>query len=143
MSASAAGSPRSIVVDSGVLVAAIDADEPDHAWVRSVLTSLNGTYFTCEACLTEAVHLLENSAPAVSRLSRLVDRMTIISFASAEWRDALAAVTRHSPVMDFADACIVHMVKTRRGSFALTLDQRDFSTYRIPFASPAGNYYEG
>ncbi|MGA3170589.1 MAG: PIN domain-containing protein [Chthoniobacteraceae bacterium] len=141
MSASANGWPRNIVVDSGVLVSAIDADEPHHAWATRMLTTLTGTFSTCEACITEAVHLLENSAPAISRLSRLLDRMTVISFASGEWRDSLAAVARLSPQMDYADACVVYMVASRRGSFALTLDDRDFPAYRVPFASPAGDYY--
>jgi predicted nucleic acid-binding protein len=133
--------PRSIVVDSGALVAAIDADEPHHAWARRALTVLPGTFFTCEACLTEAVHLLDNVASAVERLERVVSRMKLISFAGDPWREALAEVVKMSPAMDFADACIVHLVRSRRDAFALTLDHRDFSIYRVPFASPAGEFY--
>jgi predicted nucleic acid-binding protein len=132
---------RSVVVDSGVLAAAIDADEPDHAWAKAALTSLPGTFFTCEACLTEAVHILENHGPAIERLSRLVGRLTVVSFAEVRWREALADVVKMAPEMDYADACIVHMVRTRRDAFALTLDHRDFATYRVPFASPLGEFY--
>jgi predicted nucleic acid-binding protein len=141
MSASASDWPRNFIVDSGVLVSAIDASEPTHAWATRMLTSLRGSFLTCDACLTEAVHLLENSAPAVSRLARLVDRMTVISFAGGEWSEALRDVVHRSPGMDYADACVVHMVRSRRRSFALTVDQRDFSSYGIPFASPIGNFY--
>lgn len=133
--------PRNIVVDTGVLVAAINADEPDHAWAKRMLTTLRGGFFTCEACLTEAVHLLENSGPAVSRLSLLAERMTVVSFAASTWRSALEEVVRHAPVMDYADACLVLMAGSRRNAFVLTLDYRDFSTYRVPFACPVGNFY--
>jgi len=132
-----------VVVDASVLAAAIDADDPDHRWARDRLTMLRGTFFTCEACLAEAVHILENSAPAVERLGRLVSRMTVISFADGAWAEALAEVVRLSPTMDFADACLVHLVRRRREAFALTLDTRDFATYRVPFASPAGNFHVG
>lgn len=141
MSESESGWPRSIVVDAGVLVAAIDAGERDHAWAKRMMTTLRGSFFSCEACVTEATHLLENSAPAISRLSRVLERMTLVSFASEGWREALAEVVRWSPAMDYADACVVQMVNARRGSFALTLDHRDFCAYRIPFASPEGNFY--
>ena len=40
VSAFARGLPPSIVVDSRVLVAAIDADETDHLWAKRVLTYL-------------------------------------------------------------------------------------------------------
>lgn len=132
---------RSIVVDTGVLVAAIDADEPDHAWAKHALTTLTGTFYTCEACMTEAVHLLDNSAPAIQRLSRLLEPMTIVTFAHAAWAEALGEVIRRSPVMDYADACVFTIVTNRHNAFALTLDDRDFCTYRIPFASPKGAFH--
>ncbi len=141
MSASANAWPRSIVVDSGVLVAAIDAGEPDHAWAVRVLTSLAGHFFTCEACITEAVHLLGNSAPAVERLARLLERMTVVEFGVGQWHEPLADVVRYSPAMDYADACVVRIVRGRRDAFALTIDRSDFATYRIPFACPSGEYY--
>lgn len=141
MSASVPASSRSIAVDSGVLVAAIDADDPDHKWARRVLTSLRGYFLTCEACITEAVHLVENHAPAVQRLGLLIDRMEVVSFGGSSWRAALDDVVRLSPQMDFADACIVSLVKNRRNAFALTLDRRDFATYRVPFACPDGDFY--
>lgn len=132
---------RSVVVDSGVLAAAINADEPDHAWARLALTSLRASFFTCEACLTEAIHILENAAPAVRRLELLLSRMTLVSFSDGAWREGLRQVIKLSPRMDFADACVVHMVLARRDAFALTLDHRDFVVYRVPFASPVGEFY--
>lgn len=141
MTVSARDWPRSVIVDAGVLVAAIDADEPQHRWARRALTRFPGSFFTCEACLTEAIHLLSNGAAAVERLERLVARMVVVSFADQAWREPLGEVVRMSPTMDFADACVVHMVRIRRDAFALTLDHRDFAVHRVPFASPAGEFY--
>lgn len=141
MGGSARNWPRNIVVDAGVLVAAIDRDEPAHAWAVRTLTGIPGRFFTCEACITEAVHLLGNSAPAVERLGQLLVRMTIVEFGAGKWSDPLADVVRYAPAMDFADACIVHIVRHRRHSFALTLDRSDFATYRVPFACPEGEFY--
>lgn len=142
MSASATVSARSVIVDSGVLVAAIDSDEPQHEWAKGVLTSLRGRFFTCEACITEAVHLLENNALAVAALMRLIERMTVVSFADGPWRDALADVAQFAPQMDYADACLVRIVRARRDAFALTLDRRDFATYKVPFACPDGEFHD-
>lgn len=122
-------------------MAAIDADEPAHAWAALTMRSIAGRFLTCEACVTEAVHIMGNSAPAVRRLKALLARMDVVSFADGAWKQALDSVIRRAPVMDYADACVVHMVQTRRDSFALTLDTRDFSSYRIPFASPEGDFH--
>lgn len=140
MSKSALVWPRSVVVDSGVFVAAIDADERAHAWAKRALTAVPGFYFTCEACITEAIHILGNSGRAVARLEALLSRVTIVSFVD-NWRSPLSQVISWAPDMDFADACVVHLVSQRRESFALTVDHADFARYRVPFASPAGDFY--
>jgi predicted nucleic acid-binding protein len=134
--------PRNVVVDTGPLVAAIDADDPDHVWAVKAFKTLTGTFFTCEACITEAIHLLENSAPAVSRLAKLVDRMKVVNFSDGTWRGAMEEVVRWTPAMDYADACVVLMVSRKRNSFALTTDFNDFAAYRVPFASPQGAFYQ-
>jgi predicted nucleic acid-binding protein len=43
--------------------------------------------------------------------------------------------------MDYADACAVVLVRSYGHAFVLTTDFRDFSTYRVPFASPEGAFY--
>jgi hypothetical protein len=67
--------------------------------------------------------------------------MTVVSFADGPWIDSLAEVVRFSPIMDFADACVVQLVRSRRDAFALTLDRSDFATYKVPFACPDGEYH--
>ena len=45
------------------------------------------------------------------------------------------------PRMDFADACAVVLVRSYDPAFVLTTDSRDFSAYRVPFASPEGAFH--
>jgi len=46
-----------------------------------------------------------------------------------------------APRMDFADACAVVLVSKYERAFVLTNDFRDFSAYRVAFASPEGAFY--
>jgi hypothetical protein len=42
---------------------------------------------------------------------------------------------------DFADACAVVLAHNYERAFVSTTDFRDFSTYRVPFASPEGAFH--
>ena len=44
--------------------------------------------------------------------------------------------------MDLADGCLVALAARDTEAGVLTTDTRDFSTYRIPFASPEGLFAE-
>jgi hypothetical protein len=44
--------------------------------------------------------------------------------------------------MDLADGCLVALAARDADAVVLTTDTRDFSTYRVPFASPAGLFAE-
>jgi hypothetical protein len=46
-----------------------------------------------------------------------------------------------APRMDFADACAVVLARNYEPAFVLTADFRDFSAYRVPFASPEGAFH--
>lgn len=47
------------VVDTGPLVAVLNANDAHHAWAREVLGKLSPPVFTCEAVLSEAQFLLQ------------------------------------------------------------------------------------
>jgi hypothetical protein len=64
-------------------------------------------------------------------VSRLPDR-----------RDAVfGEIERFAPRMDFADDCAVVLARSYERAFVLTTDFRDFSTYRVSFASPEGAFH--
>ena len=133
---------RLVVVDSGPLKAAIDRDDIDHLWAVRWLRNLSGRIVTSEAAITETLHLVENHPVAVSRLGELLQRMEIASPSVDSLAEVLSRVGQFAPRMDYADACAVVLVERHRLGFVLTTDFRDFSVYRVPFASPEGIFYE-
>jgi predicted nucleic acid-binding protein len=58
------------IVDTGPLVALLDARDPHHAWARETLRRLETPLMTCEAVLSEACFLLTGSKAAAMPSSR-------------------------------------------------------------------------
>ncbi len=129
---------RVVLVDTGPLVAAIDAGDPHHRWAKSTLPKLKGRLITCEAVAAEAAHLLDNEPAALASLHGFLERMEIVPVLREELAGVFARLKRYAPRMDLADACLVALATRDSGAVVLTIDTRDFATYRIPFASPEG-----
>jgi predicted nucleic acid-binding protein len=140
MASSATALKRVVLVDTGPLVAAIDAGDPHHRWARSTLPKLTGRLLTCEAVAAEAAHLLDNDAVALDSLHGFLERMEIVPILRDELAGVFARLKRFAPRMDLADGCLVALATRDADAVVLTTDTRDFSTYRIPFASPEGLY---
>ena len=142
MKKSAAASPRrTVVVDAGPLKAAIDGGDIDHAWAVRAMREVPARFITSEAAIAEALHGLENHPAAVRALRRLVARMDVVPVAPERVDSVFDEVERWAPRMDFADACAVVLARSYEHAFVLTTDFRDFSTYRVPFASPEGAFH--
>ncbi len=138
MTGSAAVFARTLLLDAGVFVAAIDRTDEHHAWARRTLPRLSGRVLSCEACLAEAMHLLENSPAAVAALERLLERMEVVPVLATDLHGVFEQVANFAPNMDLADGCLVVLQRRIPRSIVVTTDDRDFSTYRIPFLSPRG-----
>jgi len=139
---SAAASPkRTVIVDAGPLKAAIDRGDIDHTWAVRVLRAVPARYITFEAAIAEAQHGLENHPKAMPALRRLVARMDVVAVANELIQPVFNEVEQWVPRMDFADACAVVLVRNYERAFVLTTDFRDFSAYRVPFASPEGAFH--
>ena len=74
-------------------------------------------------------------------LRKLVARMDIVAVATALIQPVFNEVEQWAPRMDFADACAVVLARNYERAFVLTTDFRDFSVYRVPFASPEGAFH--
>jgi predicted nucleic acid-binding protein len=139
---SAAASPkRTVIVDAGPLKAAIDRGDADHAWAVRAFRAVPARYITFEAAIAEAQHGLENHPTAMRALRKLVARMDIVAVATALIQPVFNEVEQWAPRMDFADACAVVLARNYERAFVLTTDFRDFSAYRVPFASPEGAFH--
>ena len=139
MKKSAVASPRrTVIVDAGPLKAAIDRGDADHAWAVRTLRAIPGRFVTFEAAISEAQHGLENRLAALKALRQLVARMDVVP---ATIESVFNEAERWAPRMDFADACAVVLARNYERAFVLTNDFRDFSAYRVPFASSEGAFY--
>jgi predicted nucleic acid-binding protein len=129
---------RTVIVDAGPLKAAIDGGDADHAWAVRTLCTIPGRFVTFEAAIAEAQHGLENHLAALKALRQLVARMDVVPVTV---ESVFNEAERWAPRMDFADACAVVLARNYERAFVLTTDFRDFSAYRVPFASSEGAFY--
>ena len=129
---------RTLLLDAGPLVAAIDRSDEHHAWAKRTLPKLKGRAVTCEACLAEALHLLENSPAAIVALRGFLERMEVVPAVASDFLTVFDLLADFAPAMDLADACLVVLQRRIPASIVVTTDHRDFATYRVPFLSPLG-----
>jgi uncharacterized protein len=129
---------RTLLVDAGLFVAAIDRTDEHHTWAKGTLPKLSGRIVTCEACLAEAMHLLENSPIAIRTLRRLLEGVEVFPVLAAHLPAVFDQIADFAPNMDVADGCLVVLQHRIPRSIVVTTDHRDFATYRVPFLSPKG-----
>ena len=123
---------RGVLVDTGPIVALLNARDEFHLWARTTLDEIEPPFLTCEPVLTEACFLLRETAQGPAAVLEHVDRGAIqIAYDLEREAKVLARlITRYADTpMSLADACLVRMVELRPGAAVLTLD-RDFRVYR-------------
>ena len=134
------------VVDTGPLVAVLNANDEHHAWAREVFGQLSPSVFTCEAVLSEAQFLLqERGGDPLAVLVWVQQGVISLAFDAASEIERLLEVQRsyRNLPMDFADACLVRMTELHERSIVLTTDSH-FRIYRrngrqiIPLRAPPG-----
>lgn len=98
---------------------------------------------TCEPVLTEVAYFLRDDGLTVDPLFDLLDREAVrLEFDVASHRPRLRTLMSRFKQMDLADACLVAMSERHRRCQVLTVDRKDFSTYRrnerevIAFVAP-------
>jgi predicted nucleic acid-binding protein len=134
----------SVVVDTGPIVALLDADDKHHAWVAAQFARLRPPLITCEAVLTEASFLVSRVGENVSAVSVLVDHgvLSVKQLFDAESPTITRLLRRYANApMSLADACLVRLVELTPHATLFTLDS-DFEIYRqkgralIPLLAP-------
>ena len=120
----------SALVDAGFLVALLSRRDAHHRWAVARAAHLPPPWLTCEAVLSEAVHLL--GARGTRALASLLRRGAVVCrYSFADDGDAvLKLLEKYVDVpMSFADACLVRMTETLNDPMLLTTDG-DFRIYR-------------
>lgn len=134
----------SVVVDTGPIVALLDADDRYHAWARAQFARLRPPLLTCEAVLTESCFLIARGGGDASAVLQLVERgvVSIAQLFDAEAASIARLMHRYRNVpMSLADACLVRLIELTSQTTLFTLDS-DFEIYRqkgrrlIPLLAP-------
>jgi uncharacterized protein len=134
------------LVDTGPLVAVLNANDEHHAWARAVFGAVTPPVYTCEAVLSEAQFLLhERGGDPLAVLVWVRQGVIDLAFEAAGEIERLMELQRsyRNLPMDFADACLVRMTETHERSRVLTTDSH-FRIYRrngrqvIPLLAPPG-----
>jgi uncharacterized protein len=122
------------LVDTGPLVAYLDATEQEHAAVAARWDEFGGRLVTSSAVITEAMHFASGARTGPRALAELVSASGLEVYdlsAPPELGEAVALMERYADTpMDFADATLVLLAEALRVSDVLTLDRRGFRTYR-------------
>ena len=132
----------SVIVDAGFIVALLSRRDTHHRWARDTAVRFPPPWRTCEAVVSETVHLL--GAGRASPLHALLRRrsLTLAFDLARELEPVLRLVEKYGDVpMSLADACLVRMTEIEGEPIVLTTNA-DFKVYRrhsrqvVPCAMP-------
>ena len=132
---------KSIVVDSGPLIAMFDGDDKYHAASVNFIKNNTRPLVTTIANITEAVYVLSFSAEAQAALLKWIANSTIIiePIESEDINEICNLFVKYNDVpMDFADACVVYVCEKIGTNEVATVDS-DFEIYRLKGKKPFKN----
>lgn len=127
---------KSLLLDTGPLVAYLDSRDPSHAGVVQYIDTFSGGFHTTGAVITEAMHFVGVAMDGPVLLAEFVTSsgMRVHDLAQpGDLRAAAALITKYSDTpMDYADATLVLLAQRIDVLDVLTLDRRGFSVFRTP-----------
>ena len=102
-----------ILVDTTPIVAFFDARDTYHEWAKRQFQSLDFPFNTCDAVITETLHLLSRAGAPLDPVFELLEKRyirIIYHIQYSEIREIRALMTKYRDTpMDVADACLVRM----------------------------------
>ena len=120
------------LVDAGPLVAAYLPRDVHHAWSRATIQTLGDTLYTTEAILTEAAHFLKPAPNSLIALLNTVHtgRIRLLPVLPAHLPRVAELLRDYPGRADLGDASLVVLSELHPRATLLTIDRRDFETYR-------------
>ena len=119
------------LIDTGAIVAIVDARDRWHEACQSALQGLRLPLATTEAVLDETFHVLESHEAASAWRFIRSGVVTMLPIADDDLLRLERLMLKYADLpMDFADATLVHVAEREQLTTILTLD-RDFAIYRI------------
>jgi predicted nucleic acid-binding protein len=134
---------RNVLVDAGFLIALLSRRDSHHQWAMAQSPDHDPPWRTCDAALSEAIHLL--GARGVPGIAGLIRRRALISAFNLDHdvEPVLNLLQKYADVpMSLADACLVRMTEVLPDPVILTTDS-DFRVYRrhsrqvVPYVMPS------
>jgi uncharacterized protein len=125
---------RSVLLDTGALVALLDRSEKQHDVCVKWFQEFEGQLLTTEPVLTETTYLLgpkaQNQVKSIDFI--LQEGAVLIPQSRDSLSRAKKLMEKYSNVpMDFADATLVTLAIEMDVNGIFTLDHRGFHTYRL------------
>ena len=120
------------LMDTGPLVALLDANEQHHEWALAEWRNLSAPALTCEAVITESAFLLNRNGCSPARLLTMIERGALrLDFSLAREAGLIRDLMDHyaDVPMSLADACLVRLSEKHDRCRVFTLDS-DFRIYR-------------
>lgn len=124
---------KRVLVDTGPIVAILSRRDQYHKLCVDALREMPGPLFTCWPVLTEAAWLLRRSSDAVQQLLRGIEA-GFLELLPLTTEDAvpIASILEKYRRVQLADAALFHLAVRDGLDTVFTLDQRDFSLFRLP-----------
>ena len=126
--------PPAGIIDTGAIIAIVDADQLWHDACLDALASLQLPLLTTEAVLTELFHIIAARNLRIDNAWKFVlsGALMVRPIADSDLPALHALMSQYKDrPMDFADATLVHLADRESLSVILTVDHDDFETYRI------------
>lgn len=125
---------RGVLVDTGPLVALIDADDTFHVPSVQALAKIREPLFTVWPVITEAMHLVGSFGAQDSLWDALEGApVRLLALDAADFPGIRALMKKYADLpMDLADAALVHVGGREGLHTVFTIDQTDFALYRLP-----------
>jgi len=124
------------LVDTGAIVALVNRDDPHHAPAAAWFRAFRGLLLSTEAVLTETAFVLSSSPPHRDAALAWVQRARAGGLLQiepvADHGDVAAILRRYASLpCDYADATLIELAERSGVTAIATIDQRDFSVYRL------------
>jgi uncharacterized protein len=123
---------KTVLIDSGPIVAALHQRDQHHAWARAHFESSTEPFMTCEAVVSETHFLLERAPGGIEALYGLLRRgIIVVNFSlNTQLTETVRLIERYHDVpISLADACLVRMAELDESAVVFTTDS-DFRIYR-------------
>src|SRR5262249_3365107 len=126
---------KRVLVDTGPIVAILSRSDQHHQTCLEALRDMPGPLFTCWPVLTDAARLLRRSSDAIQQLLKSIDNgfLELLALSGEDVLPIAAIMKKYrNKRTQLADAALVHLAARDGVDTIFTLDQRDFSVYRLP-----------